>query len=120
MTKVVVENMEHKNESKSPFVTHISPHEYLLCQLVWEQGSIPSPKLVKLCKEQFQWSKSTTYTVIRKLSAKGILVNTHAIVSALISREDVQKSRLLSLIQNDFDGSPTALLIMLLQILAAE
>lgn len=47
--------------------------------------------LVKLCQEQFGWKKSTTYTVIKKLSEKGIIKNKNTIVSALVTKEEVDR-----------------------------
>ncbi len=48
-----------------------------------------SPELVKLCEQRFGWKKSTTYTVIRKLSDKGIVKSEKTIVQSLVSKEEV-------------------------------
>ena len=42
-------------------------------ELIWEREPVSSGELVKLCSEQFEWKKSTTYTVLRKLCEKGIM-----------------------------------------------
>ena len=70
----------------------IFEREYQLCLLVWENEPICSTSLVKLCRSHLHWSKSTTYTVIRRLSEKGVLENSNAIVSSLISKEQVQNA----------------------------
>lgn len=54
---------------------YVHRSEYRLCLLVWEHEPINSTALVRLCKRRLNWSKSTTYTVIRRLSKKGILEN---------------------------------------------
>ena len=68
--------------------------EYRFCLLLWDNEPINSTKLVQLAKESLGWSKATTYTVIRRLSERGVLKNENTIVSALISKEEAQKSRL--------------------------
>ena len=52
--------------------------EYRFCLLLWEYEPVNSTKLVSLCKEQLGWSKATTYTVIRRLSERGIVKNENA------------------------------------------
>ena len=49
--------------------------EYRFCLILWENEPIKSSELVKLCKEQLGWKPTTTYTVIKRLSERGILKN---------------------------------------------
>lgn len=79
--------------------------EYRFCLLLWENEPINSTKLVALCKEQLGWSKATTYTVIRRLSERGVVKNENTMVSTLISKEDAQKSRLEEMVEETFEGS---------------
>ncbi|MCI8507369.1 MAG: BlaI/MecI/CopY family transcriptional regulator [Lachnospiraceae bacterium] len=65
--------------------------EYLFLCLLWEKEPVASPELVKLCEKQFGWKKSTTYTVIRKLSDKGIIRNEKTVVESLVSKEEVDR-----------------------------
>ena len=67
--------------------------EYRFCLILWENEPISSGKLVELCKENLGWSKATTYTVIRRLSERGILKNENTIVTSLISKEEVEQLR---------------------------
>ena len=83
--------------------------EYQLCLLVWEYEPIRSTELVKLCQSRLHWSKSTTYTVIRRLSERGILENQEAIVQSLIPKEKIQDALLELFIEKFFDGSTSNL-----------
>ena len=83
--------------------------EYRLCLLVWEYEPIRSTALVKLCQSRLHWSKSTTYTVIRRLSERGILENKDAIVHSLIQKEKVQDALLESFIEKYFEDSASDL-----------
>ena len=83
--------------------------EYRLCLLVWEYEPIRSTALVKLCKSRLHWSKSTTYTVIRRLSERGILENHNAVVRSLIPKEQVQDALLYVFLGKYFEGSASNL-----------
>ena len=82
--------------------------EYRFCLLLWENEPVNSTKLVALCKENLGWSKATTYTVIRRLSERGVIKNENTIVSSLISKEEAQSSRLEEMLEETFEGSMPA------------
>ena len=84
--------------------------EYRFCLILWEHEPVPSGKLVDLCKENLGWSKATTYTVIRRLSERGVLKNENTIVTSLISKEEAQKSRLEEMVEETFEGSMPAVI----------
>ena len=82
--------------------------EYRFCLLLWDNEPVNSTKLVQLAKESLGWSKATTYTVIRRLSERGVVKNENTIVTTLISKEDAQKSRLEEMVEETFEGSMPA------------
>lgn len=79
--------------------------EYRFCLLLWDNEPVNSTKLAALCREQLGWSKATTYTVIRRLAERGVLKNENATVSAIVSKEEAQNSRLDELVEETFQGS---------------
>ncbi len=79
--------------------------EYRFCLILWEYEPIKSTELAKLAKEKLGWSKTTTYTVIKRLSERGVLKNENTIVSSLVSREEAQRSELDELMEKKFEGS---------------
>ena len=82
--------------------------EYRFCLILWDNEPVSSGKLVQLAKEALGWSKATTYTVIRRLSERGVLKNENTIVTSLISKEEAQKSRLEEMVEETFEGSVPA------------
>lgn len=82
--------------------------EYRFCLLLWEHEPVNSTKLVELCKANLGWSKATTYTVIRRLSERGVVKNENTIVTTLISKEEAQKSRMEEMMEETFEGSVPA------------
>lgn len=89
-------------------VPKIFESEYRFCLILWEHEPINSTKLAALCKEQLGWSKATTYTVIRRLSERGVLKNENTVVTSLVSKESVQESELEQLVEKTFEGSVPA------------
>lgn len=79
--------------------------EYRFCLILWEHEPIGSGELVQLCKEQLGWKRSTTYTVIKRLSARGVLKNENAVVTALVSKDAVQAAEIDELVEKKFEGS---------------
>ena len=68
--------------------------EYRFCLILWENEPIGSADLARLCKEKLGWSRTTTYTVIRRLSDRGVVINEKAVVRSLVSKEEVQKAEI--------------------------
>ncbi|MBQ2756016.1 MAG: BlaI/MecI/CopY family transcriptional regulator [Oscillospiraceae bacterium] len=79
--------------------------EYRFCLILWEHEPIKSTELAKLCKEKLDWSKTTTYTVIKRLGERGVLKNENTIVTSLISKDEAQQSELDELMEKKFEGS---------------
>lgn len=79
--------------------------EARFADIIWEHEPITSPELVKLCQEQLNWKKSTTYTVLKKLCNKGIFQNEKTMVTSLISKEEFISAKSRSFVQDSFDGS---------------
>lgn len=79
--------------------------EYRFCLILWKYEPIKSSELVKLCKEQLGWKPTTTYTVIKRLSERGILKNENTIVSALVTKDEVQAAEIDELVDKKFEGS---------------
>ncbi|MBQ2662094.1 MAG: BlaI/MecI/CopY family transcriptional regulator [Clostridia bacterium] len=79
--------------------------EYRFCLLLWENEPIKSSELVRLCKEHLGWKPTTTYTVIKRLSERGVLKNENTVVTSLISKDEVQASEIDELVNKKFEGS---------------
>ena len=79
--------------------------EYRFCLILWENEPIRSMELARLCKEKLGWSKTTTYTVIKRLGERGVLKNENTVVSSLVSKEEAQLSELEELMEKKFEGS---------------
>ena len=79
--------------------------EYRFFFILWEHEPIKSSELVNLCKEQLGWKPTTTYTVIKRLSERGVLKNENTIVSSLVSKDEIQASEINEMVEKTFEGS---------------
>ena len=79
--------------------------EYRFCLIMWEHEPVKTTELVTLCQEQLGWKPTTTYTVIKRLSERGILENNNKIVTSLVSKDEVQAAEINEMVEKTFEGS---------------
>ena len=79
--------------------------EYRFCLILWEHEPVKSSVLVNLCKEQLGWKPTTTYTVIKRLSERGVLKNENTVVTSLVSKENIQAAEIDEMVEKTFEGS---------------
>ncbi len=86
--------MESTNKTPKIFES-----EYRFCLILWENEPIKSSELAKLCKEKLGWSRTTTYTVIKRLSERNVVKNENTIVTSIVSKEEAQNSKIDELVK---------------------
>lgn len=79
--------------------------EARFADLIWQNEPLASGALVRLCEEELDWKKSTTYTVLKKLCDRGIFRNEGGEVASLVSREDFYAMQSERFVAESFDGS---------------
>lgn len=79
--------------------------EYRFCLILWRHEPITCSALAKLCKEELGWSRTTTYTVIKRLGERGVLQNEGSVVTSIVSKEEVQISEIDEMVEKTFEGS---------------
>lgn len=84
--------------------------ESRFADIIWTNEPLSSAQLVKLCEEELSWKRTTTYTVLKRLSNRGIFQNINGVVTSLISRNDFYAKQSESFIEETFDGSLPAFL----------
>ncbi|MBQ7324954.1 MAG: BlaI/MecI/CopY family transcriptional regulator [Clostridia bacterium] len=79
--------------------------ETRFAEIIWAREPLSSGELVKLCEEQLDWKKSTTYTVLKKLCERGIFQHEGGRVTSLVSKEDYFAGQSRQFVEETFDGS---------------
>ena len=79
--------------------------DYRFMMILWEHAPVGSGELARLCQSRLGWKKSTTYTQIKRLCEKGLIKNEKAVVSCLITKEEVQAKESDAFVERTFGGS---------------
>lgn len=85
-------------------------------EILWNHGSKTAKEIAEMTKEQVGWSKTTTYTVIKKCISKGAIlrVEPNFECQALITRTDAQEVETDELINKMYNGEADQLVASLL------
>ncbi len=83
----------------------IGEMELKMARLLWDREGIGSGAVVTLCKEEFGWAKSTTYTMLRRLCEHGLFKNENSIVTAVMTEDDYRAKVATELVNDKFEGS---------------
>lgn len=79
--------------------------EMRFAQLIWDNEPVLSGELVKLCEKEFEWKKSTTYTMLRRLCQREIFQNVDGVVTALMSQQEFDALQSEKFVEEKFSGS---------------
>lgn len=79
--------------------------EMRFAQLIWDNEPVSSGELVKLCEKEFEWKKSTTYTMLRRLCQREIFQNVDGVVTSLMSQQEFDALQSEKFVEEKFSGS---------------
>lgn len=91
--------------------------EFKVMELIWAKEPVSAKDVSLLAEQAHGWNKNTTYTVIKKLEAKGYLRREDPgfICTARLTREQVCREETRGLIDRLFGGSKKALFAALIE-----
>lgn len=97
--------------------TKLFDSELKVMELVWSNEPVTAKELSRLANEDYGWNKNTTYTVIKKLLEKEVILRSEPnfICTSLVKREEVQKAETNHLIERLYHGSKKAFFAAFLQ-----
>ena len=79
--------------------------ELKVMEVLWRDGDRTAKEIAVILREETGWNTNTTYTVIKRLSERGVVKLENARVTALVSREEVQRSESRAFVERTFSGS---------------
>ena len=97
--------------------TKLFDSEWKLMEMLWDREPVSAKELSLVAAEEIGWNKNTTYTVIKKLVDKGVILRSEPcfMCTSLVKREDARRSETESLIDRLYHGSKKALFSALLE-----
>ena len=91
--------------------------ELKLMEMIWQNEPVSAKQMSVLAEKSVGWNKNTTYTVLKKLIEKNVVLRTEPnfICTSLVKKEDVRKAETNTLISKLFNGSKKAFFSALLE-----
>ena len=91
--------------------------ELKIMEILWSGGERTAKEIAVLAADQAGWSKTTTYTVLKKCVEKGLAERTDPgfRCRALVTREEVRRRETRGLIDRMYGGSADRLVASLLE-----
>ncbi|RXZ77541.1 BlaI/MecI/CopY family transcriptional regulator [Paenibacillaceae bacterium] len=90
--------------------------ELNIMEILWKEGDTPAKRIAEIAKEKVGWSKTTTYTIIKRCLDKGAIERhePNFVCHAVVTREQAQEHETTELINKMYDGAPDRLIASLL------
>ena len=81
--------------------------ELLLMEYLWEHGPCIAAALAGEFLKRYNWKKSTTYIVLKRLEGKGAISREYPkyLVTPIVTRQQVQSAETNTLVDRMFGGS---------------
>lgn len=78
--------------------------------MIWDNEPISSGDLAKLANMEFEWKKTTSFTVLKRLCERGLFQNQNGTIISLISKEEFYARHSELYVEEAFGGSLPAFL----------
>ena len=85
--------------------TRLGAIETRFADIIWSYAPIKTTDLIKLAEAELGWKRTTTYTVLKRLSERGIFRLDDGIVSVITSKEDFFSKKSHEVVSESFGGS---------------
>lgn len=79
--------------------------EQKFADLIWAHAPIASGELVRLCEDAFDWKRTTTYTMLKRLCLRNLFANENGTVVIRMSKEEFQAAQGEQFLEEHFEGS---------------
>jgi len=83
--------------------------ELKVLEILWRYGDLSASELCKKLKEKTGWSRTTSYTIIKKCVEKGMIerIEPNFICKAAVSQKEVRKHSFSEILSKLFNNSKT-------------
>lgn len=79
--------------------------EQKFADLIWENAPVSTRDLITWCSESFNWKRTTTYTMLKRLCDRELFLTDNGIVKIILSKEDFLTEKGEEFLEETFDGS---------------
>lgn len=92
------------------FALKMGTAEARFADIIWKNEPITSGQLAKIGAAEFNWKKTTSHTVLKRLCERDLFQNEGGTVTSLISREEYYARQSERYVEETFGGSLPAFL----------
>ena len=79
--------------------------EQRFADIIWENVPVSSRTLTILCETEFNWKRTTTYTMLKRLCNRNIFQNKNGTVTALMTKNEFGAAQGEQFLSEAFNGS---------------
>jgi len=79
--------------------------EQKFADIIWDKAPIKTRDLIGICSEEFDWKRTTTYTMLKRLCDRGIFKNENGTVIVLMVKEKFLAEKGEEFLEESFEGS---------------
>lgn len=79
--------------------------EYKLACIIWGKSEISTKELIEICQEKFNWKRTTTYTMLKRLEKRKIFENSKGEIIHLMTKEEFEVGKGEKFLNESFNGS---------------
>jgi len=90
--------------------------ELKVMEILWREGDTTAKRIAEILSDQIQWSKTTTYTIIKRCLEKGAIerLEPNWVCRPLVSIEEAREYETTELINKMYDGAADQLVASIL------
>lgn len=103
VSKSIRQNKGQEGDGMEPY--KLGEMEEKFADLIWQHAPIATGELTKLCETAFDWKRTTTYTMLKRLCQRNLFENDHGVVRVLMSKEEFESAKGEQFLEENFDGS---------------
>jgi len=85
--------------------------EARFAEIIWDNAPMTTKQLVDRCAETFNWKRTTTYTVLKKLCDKGMFKMEDKTVTVLVTKQEYEALQSERFLDETFNGSLPSFLV---------
>ena len=84
---------------------HLGVIEAKFADIIWDKAPLSSSEIVKLAEIQFNWKRTTTHPVLKRLCDKGLFRNENGTVYVVLEKDDFYANQSEQYVDESFNGS---------------
>jgi predicted transcriptional regulator len=83
----------------------LSPSEEKVALIIWEREPLTSSELVAIAAKAWDWKRTTTFTILKRMVEKGVIQNDNATLTSLVGKNEYYTRQSREFVKDVYGGS---------------